>query len=151
MFVKYRETLTTNFSSLFLTERWWVRSTTGKGVGLGDLRPDAQLQCGSTPIGNDLCMDHSTMMIYRFIWQCDAGHIDIIWDIVISLFDPVLDSMPCSFFKRYIQSTALQARGRVCRVRVHSTGCSSSGYSTRIHDAVCSQGSVFFKICKDST
>lgn len=62
-------------------------------------------------------MDHSTMMIYRFIWQCDARHIDIIWDIVISLFDPVLDSMPCSFFKRYIQSTALQARGRVCRVK----------------------------------
>lgn len=76
-------------------------------------------------IGNDLYMAHSTMMIYRLIWQCDAGHIDITGDTVISLFDPVLDSMPCSFFKRDIQSTALQARGGVDRVRVHSNGCSS--------------------------
>lgn len=68
-------------------------------------------------IGNDLYMDHSTMVIYRFIWQCDAGHIDIIWDIVISLFDPVLDSMPCSFFKRDIQSNALHAQSRVRRVK----------------------------------
>lgn len=102
-------------------------------------------------IGNDLYMAQSTMMIYRLIWQCEAGHIDITWDTVISLFDPVLDSMPCSFFKRDIQSTALQAWGRACRVRVTQHWMLLSGYSTRIHDAVCSQGSVFFKISKNST
>lgn len=93
----------------------------------------------------------NTKLEMTCIWQCDAGHTDITWDTVISLFDPVLDSMPCSFFKRDIQSTALQARGRVCRVRGTQHWMLLSGYGTRIHDAVCSQGSVFFKISKTST
>lgn len=95
MSVKCRDALTAKLGSPFPKERRWVLSAAGKGMGLGDVRPEAELQCGSTPVENDLFMDYSATRRYRFIWHSESGHTAVIWDIILSFLFLILLLVQC--------------------------------------------------------